>query len=141
MRTILYVTKSKITILHHDPESITELSTTGLTWIQIQNPDKATFFKSVSVGRSGVWALDTSGKLWLRQGIQARVYKVPNNLIFFPIPIDIPSKLSVPFPSSSLDILPNSLNIIGKMILLPLSLFSTLYSSSQPCYPLPLVTT
>jgi len=41
-------------------------------WIQLQNPDKATFFKSVSAGRSGVWAIDSSGKLWVRLGIQVQ---------------------------------------------------------------------
>ena len=47
-------------------------------------------------------------------------------LIFF-------SKISVPFPSFSLDILPKSLNIIGKIILHPLSLplFKTWYSSRK----------
>ena len=43
-------------------------------------------------------------------------------LIFFP-------KISVPFPSSPLDNLPCSLNIIEQMILLPLTLFYTWYSS------------
>ena len=41
-------------------------------------------------------------------------------------------------PPSTLDILPNSLNIIGKMILFS---FPTLYSSPQPWYSLPLFTT
>ena len=49
-------------------------------------------------------------------------------LIFFP---------KSPFFSSTPDILPNSHDIIGKMILLPLSLFSTLYSSPQPWFDIP----
>ena len=48
-------------------------------------------------------------------------------MIFFP-------KISVFFAFFTVDILPNSLNIIGKMILLTLYLFSTLYSSPQPWY-------
>jgi len=53
-------------------QGITEISPTGQVWIQLQNPDKATFFKSVSAGRSGVWAIDSSGKLWVRLGIQVQ---------------------------------------------------------------------
>ena len=74
------------------------------------------------------------------------VYKVIYNLIFFTNPIFLKSWFSFPkfyvhFPYSPLDILSNSLNIIGKIILLPLSLFSTLYSSPQPWYSLPLFAT
>ena len=71
--------------------------------------------------------------------VNAGLYIVPYNFIFFPIPsfffflIFFP-KICVPFPLTQLYILPNSLNIIGKMILLPLSLFSMLYSSPQPWY-------
>ena len=55
------------------------------------------------------------------------VYKVPYNLIFFLTPIFyilvfLP-EISVSFPLLPLDILPNSLNIIGKIILLPIFLF------------------
>ena len=75
------------------------------------------------------------------EDIQAGVHTVPYNLIFFPTPIllnldFLPPKS--PFASFPLDILPNSLNIIEKMILLPL--FSTIYSSPQPWYSLPLFT-
>ena len=51
------------------------------------------------------------------------------NLDFFP-------KISVPFPSSSLDILPNSLNIIGKMILLPF--FHFIFFPTALIFPSPL---
>ena len=56
--------------------------------------------------------------------------KVPHISIIFPTK----SWFSPPKfpPSSSLDILPSSLNVIGKMILLPLSFFSTIYSSQKP---------
>ena len=58
--------------------------------------------------------------------IQAGVYKVPYNLIFLPTPISFLiliffPEISVPFPFSPLDILPNSFNILGKMILLTCS--------------------
>ena len=55
------------------------------------------------------------------------VYKVPYDLIFFPTPIFriFISFLiiSVSFPSSPLENIPYSLNIIDQMILLPLILF------------------
>ena len=54
-------------------------------------------------------------------------YKVACNLIFYPTPY--------------LFNLPYSLNIIGKLVLLTLSLFSKSYSSLQPWYSLPLFTT
>ena len=44
-------------------------------------------------------------------------------------------------PFFPLDILPSRLNIIGKIILLPLSLFPTEFSSPQPWFSLPLLTT
>ena len=55
-------------------------------------------------------------------------------LIFFP-------KMSVPFPSSPLDNLSYSLDIIEQIKLLPLTLFSTWYSSKKPLNFLPLFTT
>ena len=62
------------------------------------------------------------------------MYKVPYNLFFFPTPIFFKSwffpKISAPSP---LYVLSNSL---GKIILLPLSLLSTLNSSPQPWYSL-----
>ena len=73
----------------------------------------------------------------------AGLYKVQYNLIVYPPPncflkilIFFP-KTYLPFPSSPLDILPRSLNIIGKMILLPLSISFTVYSSPQPGHSLP----
>ena len=76
---------------------------------------------------------------------KAGVYKVPYYLIFFPIPIFkiliFFPKISVPFPSFPLDNVPYSLNIIEQMILLPLTLFSTWYSSQKPLNSLPLFTT
>ena len=62
--------------------------------------------------------------------MKAGLYKVPYNLRFFPTPmffgifIFLP-EIFVPFPLSPLDILPNSLNIIWKMILLPFPFFSS----------------
>ena len=68
---------------------------------------------------------------------KAVVYKVPYNFIFVTSPIfKIFPDIFVPFPFSRLDILPNSL-IIGKMILLPSSLFSTLYSSPLHSHIIP----
>ena len=59
--------------------------------------------------------------------ILSGVYKVPYSLIFFPIPIflnpDFLPKISVPFSSFPLDILPSSLNIIEKMTSLHFPLF------------------
>ena len=58
---------------------------------------------------------------------QSGVYKVLQDLIFFPIPIFFKILIFYPKFSVSLppfDILLKSLNIIGKMTLLPLSLFS-----------------
>ena len=76
------------------------------------------------------------------------VYKVLCNLIFFPIIVFLNliffPKISVPFPSSPLDNLPYSLNIkeqIDITIILPLTLFSTWYSSQKPLNYLPLFTT
>ena len=78
-----------------------------------------------------------------RRAFSRSVYKVPYTFIFFNIPILFVliffPKISVTF--APLDILPNSLNTIGKMILLSLSLFSMLYSSPLPWYSLPLFTT
>ena len=73
------------------------------------------------------------------------VYVVPCNLIFLPTLIFLNliffCKISVPFPSFLLDNLPYSLNIIEQMILLPLTLFSTWYSTPKPLNYLPLFKT
>ena len=74
--------------------------------------------------------------MWLSGYQRMGVYKVPCNLIFFPtlvlnFLIFFP-KISVPFSFSPLDNLPYSLNIIEQMILLPLTLFSTWFSSKKP---------
>ena len=60
------------------------------------------------------------------------VYKVPYIWYFTPHPfflknLDFLSKVYVPFVSSPFDILPFSLDILGKIILHPFYLFSTLY--------------
>ena len=66
---------------------------------------------------------------------------VPYILIFFPHSIFENLYFLIQnfrlLPISPLDILPNSLNIVGKMIMLPLSLSSLLYSSARPWYFLP----
>ena len=62
--------------------------------------------------------------------LQAGLNKVPGNLIFFPTPIFINLDFSSPFPPAHFH--PNSLNILGKMILPHFSLFSTFYSSQHP---------
>ena len=76
-------------------------------------------------------ALDVHDVLLLQPG----VYKVPDKLIFFPNPIilnlDLLPQTLRPF--SPLDILPSSLNILWKIILVsPSPFLSMLYSSSQP---------
>ena len=58
--------------------------------------------------------------------------KVPVYLIFFPVLIYFNLDFLPQNFRPQLDILPNRLNIIGYMLLLHLSLFSTLYSSLQP---------
>ena len=70
-------------------------------------------------------------------------YKVPYNLIFFPTPfliflIFFPT-ISVLFPSSPLDNLPYSLNIIEQMILLPLTpFFHVIFSPEALKFPSPI---
>ena len=66
--------------------------------------------------------------------------KFPKTWYFSPPPF-FKSWYFRPLPLSPLDILPKSLNIIGKIILLPLTPFSTLYYYPQPWYSLPLFTT
>ena len=40
-------------------------------WIQVPKADRhEAGLKSVTRGRSGLWAVDGAGKLWLRRGIQ-----------------------------------------------------------------------
>ena len=65
------------------------------------------------------------------------VYKVPYNLIFFPTPI---FKSCFAF-FSPLEILPNSPNIIGQMILLPFFSFFHVIFFPKPWYSPPLYTT
>ena len=78
------------------------------------------------VDPANIWTNLESMHLVFYQG----VHKVPYNMIFFPNPIfKIFTETSVPFPFYPLDILPNSLNIIDQMLLLPLNHFSTLDSS------------
>ena len=50
-------------------KGVSATSPSGHVWIQIQNPDKTTIMRTVTAGRSGVWCLDSTAKLWLRQGI------------------------------------------------------------------------
>ena len=85
----------------------------------------------------------TRGWIW---GNLSEVYKVPCNLIYSSPPSFLENfiffpKISVPFPSSPLDNLSYSPNIIEQMILLPLTLFSMWYSSQKPLNYLPLFTT
>ena len=101
----------------------------------------------LSVDCSGYTRLQSRSRLsevvfvWHLEHLVTRMYKFPYNLIFFPTPIFFISSPKCPSPPffSALDILPNSLNIMEKIILLPLFLFTTLYSLSQPCHSLPLL--
>ena len=69
--------------------------------------------------------------------------KFPSTWYSYPPPLFeifiFPQKFSVPCPISPLDILPNSRNIIGGMMLLPLSLLSTWCSSPQTWFSLSLM--
>jgi len=62
---VWFVSSEGTVLLRH---GISESSPTGHIWIQIENPDKQTVFRSISAGRCGVWVLDVSSRLWLRQG-------------------------------------------------------------------------
>ena len=63
------------------------------------------------------------------------VLKVSYNLIFFPIPtffnLDFLPQISIPFPSSPLDILPNSLTNYKEDDIAPPAPFFTFYSFSS----------
>ena len=114
--------------LYHDPHVLsTDPSITSLAIIQL-----ALEIYGIQIPFMG--GIE-SPSAWFKAGL----YKVPCNLIFFPLHIFkiliCFSKISIPFLSSLLDTLSKSKDIIGKMILFPF--FHVIFFHTAMLFPYP----